>query len=44
MWPSLLSTGGACRITFNEPWVISILGYGMGIFAPGHVSNTEPWM
>ncbi|EKM56612.1 glycoside hydrolase family 1 protein [Phanerochaete carnosa HHB-10118-sp] len=31
-------------ITFNEPWVISILGYGNGIFAPGHVSNTEPWI
>ncbi|THH01164.1 hypothetical protein EW026_g1477 [Hermanssonia centrifuga] len=31
-------------ITFNEPWCISILGYGNGIFAPGHVSNTEPWI
>ena len=32
------------RITLNEPWVISIMGYGNGIFAPGHASNTEPWM
>nr|Q25BW5.1 RecName: Full=Beta-glucosidase 1A; AltName: Full=Cellobiase 1A [Phanerodontia chrysosporium]BAE87008.1 beta-glucosidase [Phanerodontia chrysosporium] len=31
-------------ITFNEPWVISVMGYGNGIFAPGHVSNTEPWI
>ncbi|XP_071511195.1 cytosolic beta-glucosidase-like [Diadema antillarum] len=22
-------------ITFNEPWVVSVLGYGLGIFAPG---------
>ena len=30
-------------ITFNEPWVVSILGYGQGIFAPGRVSNSEPY-
>ncbi|CAN5751391.1 GH1 family beta-glucosidase [soil metagenome] len=23
-------------ITVNEPWVISVLGYGLGIHAPGH--------
>ena len=22
-------------ITFNEPWIISILGYGDGVFPPG---------
>lgn len=42
------------RITFNEPWCISIMGYGNGLFAPGRSSNrshstegnsaTEPWM
>jgi len=31
-------------ITFNEPWIISTLGYGVGVFAPGHVSNTETWI
>ncbi|KAJ3544061.1 hypothetical protein NM688_g5783 [Phlebia brevispora] len=31
-------------ITLNEPWCISVLGYGNGIFAPGHISNTEPWI
>jgi len=30
-------------ITLNEPWVVSILGYGQGIFAPGRVSDTEPY-
>jgi len=40
-------------ITYNEPWCISILGYSVGQFAPGHTSNrqkneigdssTEPW-
>lgn len=30
-------------ITFNEPWVVSILGYGQGIFAPGRVSSEEPY-
>jgi len=31
-------------ITLNEPWVVSILGYGQGIFAPGRISNTEPYL
>ncbi len=30
-------------ITFNEPWVVSILGYGQGVFAPGRISNEEPY-
>ena len=30
-------------ITFNEPWVVAILGYGQGIFAPGRISNSEPY-
>ena len=30
-------------ITFNEPWVISILGHGQGMFAPGRTSNSEPY-
>ncbi|MDH3252024.1 MAG: GH1 family beta-glucosidase, partial [Ignavibacteria bacterium] len=30
-------------ITFNEPWVVSILGYGQGLFAPGRTSNEEPY-
>ncbi len=31
-------------ITLNEPWVVSILGYGQGVFAPGRVSNVEPYL
>ena len=31
-------------ITLNEPWVVSILGHGSGVFAPGRVSNTEPYL
>jgi beta-glucosidase len=41
-------------LTFNEPWVISILGYAAGAFAPGRSSDrshraegdssTEPWI
>ncbi|KAH8833720.1 glycoside hydrolase family 1 protein [Flagelloscypha sp. PMI_526] len=31
-------------LTMNEPWCISILGYGRGPFAPGHQSSTEPWI
>jgi len=31
-------------ITFNEPWVVSILGYGQGAFAPGRTSNDEPYL
>lgn len=40
-------------ITYNEPWCSSILGYSIGVFAPGHTSDrtksavgdssTEPW-
>ncbi|MFY9150579.1 MAG: GH1 family beta-glucosidase [Prolixibacteraceae bacterium] len=31
-------------ITINEPWVVAILGYGQGVFAPGRVSTTEPYL
>ena len=31
-------------ITFNEPWVTGILGHGQGVFAPGRVSNSEPYI
>lgn len=31
-------------ITLNEPWVVSILGYGQGAFAPGRISNSEPYI
>jgi beta-glucosidase len=31
-------------ITLNEPWVVSILGYGQGAFAPGRSSNAEPYL
>lgn len=31
-------------ITINEGWVVSILGYGQGVFAPGHTSNSEPYL
>jgi beta-glucosidase len=31
-------------ITLNEPWVVSILGYGQGVFAPGRNSNSEPYL
>ncbi|MCB0753216.1 MAG: beta-glucosidase [Ignavibacteriae bacterium] len=31
-------------ITLNEPWVISVLGYSVGIFTPGRVSTTEPYI
>ena len=30
-------------ITFNEPWVVAILGHADGIFAPGRRSNREPY-
>jgi beta-glucosidase len=31
-------------ITINEPWVVAMLGYGQGVFAPGRTSNTEPYL
>jgi len=31
-------------ITLNEPWVVAILGHGQGVFAPGRVSNSEPYL
>lgn len=30
-------------ITLNEPWVVSIFGYGNGVMAPGRQSNAEPY-
>lgn len=30
-------------ITFNEPWVVAILGHGQGVFAPGRISREEPY-
>ncbi len=30
-------------ITLNEPWVVSILGYSQGVFAPGRKSKSEPY-
>ncbi len=31
-------------ITLNEPWVITVLGHGQGLFAPGRVSNADPYL
>ncbi|WWD22919.1 hypothetical protein CI109_107414 [Kwoniella shandongensis] len=31
-------------LTFNEPWCVAVLGHGQAAFAPGHKSNTEPWI
>ncbi|KAF8991974.1 beta-glucosidase [Cyathus striatus] len=34
-------------LTMNEPWCVSILGYGRGVFAPGRSSDrvrSEPWI
>lgn len=31
-------------ITFNEPWVIAIMGHNNGVMAPGRTSNTEPYL
>jgi len=30
-------------ITFNEPWITAIIGYGQGVFAPGRFSTSEPY-
>jgi beta-glucosidase len=31
-------------ITINEAWVVAMLGYGQGVFAPGRISNAEPYL
>ncbi len=31
-------------ITHNEPWVVAILGYSAGVFAPGRKSEDEPYI
>lgn len=31
-------------ITLNESWVVAILGYGQGVFAPGRISKSEPYL
>ncbi len=31
-------------MTFNENWCTAVLGYGTGVFAPGRVSNDEPYL
>ena len=31
-------------ITINEPWVVAILGYGQGVFAPGRKSKDESYV
>ncbi|KDR72614.1 hypothetical protein GALMADRAFT_252766 [Galerina marginata CBS 339.88] len=31
-------------ITFSDPYCISALGYGYGVYAPGRSSSTEPWI
>ncbi len=31
-------------ITINEAWVVAILGYGHGVFAPGKKSNDLPYL
>lgn len=31
-------------ITLNEPWVVAMLGYGQGVFAPGRKSIREPYL
>lgn len=28
-------------ITFNEPWIVAYLGYGVAAFPPGHYSPGE---
>lgn len=31
-------------ITLNEPWVVAMLGYGQGVFAPGKQSTSKPYL
>ena len=31
-------------ITFNESWVVAMLSYGQGVFAPGKTSNKLPYL
>ena len=31
-------------ITLNEAWVVSIMGYAKGVFAPGRISKDEPYL
>lgn len=31
-------------MTFNENWCTAVLGHGIGCFAPGRVSRTEPYL
>jgi len=31
-------------ITLNEPWCSAVLGYGKGYFAPGRISDSEPYV
>jgi len=31
-------------ITLNEPWCSAVLGHGQGYFAPGRISNVEPYV
>lgn len=31
-------------ITINESWVVAMLGYGQGVFAPGRTSRVEPYL
>ncbi|MHB9139563.1 MAG: GH1 family beta-glucosidase [Victivallaceae bacterium] len=31
-------------ITLNEPWCSSVLGHGLGVFAPGRMSQDEPYI
>jgi len=31
-------------ITLNEPWCSSVLGHGLGVFAPGRISKDEPYI
>jgi beta-glucosidase len=31
-------------ITLNEPWCTSVLGYGIGVHAPGHISKVKPYL